>query len=158
MRACLTGSARIVAHEALLLLALGADHRMRVLSRVALFGAELPFVTHAFWADRRAQATTLSSIAFRALRVPQKSPLLASLAHFLGSPTPSNGVRLLAIGAVAAELWRAEAPAEFVDTHESVFTHRVAQVVGLFQSWSTLAYHLTDVTELGLQPARLLPT
>jgi len=71
VRTGLAGTARIVAQEALLLLALRADHRMRVLSRVVDFLALLTFISHAFGAVRRAKATSSAVVSNRALRVPE---------------------------------------------------------------------------------------
>ena len=152
----LTLAAGIVAHEALLLSTLWADHGLSLITRESHFLAMESQICHAFRAVRRAHAAAVGVIPLGTLFVPMNAPLFAVLALLCSAIPATKGFRLLAKSTVASETFRTVAPTVFNHAFIAFLTNWVAQVVGLLVALAALADHLADVSESRLQPARLL--
>ena len=152
----LTLAAGIVAHEALLLFTLWADHGLSLITRECHFLAMESQICHAFRAVRRAHAAAVRMIPLGTLFVPMNAPLFAVLALLCSAIPATKGFGFLAKSTVASESFRTVAPAIFNHAFKAFLTNWVAQVVGLFVALAALADHLADVSEPRLQPARLL--
>ena len=146
-------SARVVAQEAFLLLAGGADHRVRVLTRVAPLCALLvSSIKHAEWAISRAEEPANRVVALRAHWVPQETVLLTVLALPLRAPAAAERLWLLAEGTVRFKTWWAQAPALFGDAFVASTALRIAKIVRFLETWAALSDHLANVPVAGLDP------
>ena len=156
MRSSLTFSTGFIAHEILLLLAFRTDHGLRSVSGESHLLALLTQVSHAMGAVWCAHTTAFTMVTFRALWVPENAPLIAVFALLLGAPTTPKCLGLLTERPTAFELRWTIAPTIFNDTFVSVLADWVAQVIGLVVTMTALTDHLTDISEPGFQPTRIL--
>ena len=128
---------------------------MRVWTLVVLFRAHLAYVAHTVRAVFLTEAASFAVVTLWAFRIPKQTKLFTILAHLLRAPATADGNWFFAICTIALEFVGALAPAVVVDALKTLLANRVAQVVSLLQSRTTLVDYLADITEMRLQPARL---
>ena len=156
VRARLSRTTWVIAHESFLLFTFWADHGVGVRTSVSHLLALLAGVFHAFGTVWRAHAAAEVMIALRTPRIPQQAHLLAPSALCMRAPSASNPPWLHAERAIAPERLRALAPAVLVDTLVAIFTHGVAEVICFLEALRALAHHLSNISEPCLQPACLV--